>query len=102
MCLIRHCIPGLDTQSLRATRDVLRECGHLENVTGIVDMIETRLATSEPSSVALRTPAWQRDARRCLHAIISPDDLTWMDADAESIDMFAQRAFDEIKNRFTR
>lgn len=89
--------------SLHTTKDVIRDNGNLENVQDLVDAIEKRLAPADHDVAPIPYTSWQIHARQCVQAIIVPDEVAWMEADDESLGRkFAERALDDIKNRFTR
>lgn len=93
--------------SLQAAKTAIRtNCNH-ENVQELLDKIDQRL-TSEDIQLSNVTEQpvsglWHATVRQSVHDIIYPTEIAWMEGDEHLSDgKFAQRAVDEIKDRFTR
>jgi|ERR1700685_2929408 hypothetical protein len=104
---IRHCLPQMDVHALQAAKTAIQANGNCENVQELLDGIDQRLALKDPQSSgdAEQPPLgfWQVTIRQSVQDIVDPAEITWMEGDDHlSNGQFAERALDEIKERFTR
>jgi len=107
---LRICLPHMDLDTLRALKEANStiDLGHQWAALGAE--IERHISLTNPHSDraadeprAREVSLWRQHVRTSTQEIIAPDQITWMDEDEGlTDDQFAQRAVDDIKERFGR
>jgi hypothetical protein len=101
---IRRCLPQLDEHTLQAVNTAIRSNDNCENVQDILDAIDERLKPKDPElSRDIERGSWHATVRQLVQDIVDPVEIMWMEDDDILSDIqFADRALNEIKDRFTR
>jgi hypothetical protein len=97
----------MDKHTLQAANTAIRANDHCQNVQDLLHGIAQRLTSEDPQAPShieqAPSGSWQTTVRQSVQDIIFPAEITWMEGDDLLPDIkFADRALDEIKDRFTR
>ena len=99
-------VPTMDLDTLRAAKKVVEVKESFKDSNDLIASLDKRLS-ADPSGggtivQGLSDDMWTK-IRAAVAEIIAPDEITWMeDDDMIAVDVYAERALQDIRNRFER
>lgn len=95
----------MDLDTLRAAKKVVEVKESFKDSNDLIASLDKRLS-ADPSGGGIIVQGLSDDMRTKIRAavaeIIAPDEITWMEDDMIAMDLYAERALQDIRNRFER